>query len=71
MGPRCDDDIAEGPPAKERMEVVLSGDRRVITDRSIALSVARRVNMPPNRVISLDFHRFRGIKRQRQSTAGD
>ena len=35
MSPRSDDDVAVRAPATGRMEIVLSGDRRVIVDRSV------------------------------------
>ena len=35
MGPQSDDDVAAGQPATGRMEIVLSGDRRVIVDRTV------------------------------------
>ena len=35
MGPRSDDGAAKDPPATGRMEIVLSGDRRVIVDQAV------------------------------------
>ena len=38
MGPRSEDDVAVGSPATGRMEIVFSGDRRVIVDRAVSNS---------------------------------
>ena len=35
MSPQSDDDVAVGAPAAGRMEIVLSGGRRVIVDRTV------------------------------------
>ena len=35
MRPQSDDDVAMGSPPPGRMEIVLSGDRRVIVDRAV------------------------------------
>jgi len=43
LAPRSDDDVAVGAPASGRMEVVLSGDRRVIVDRAVDPSALARV----------------------------
>ena len=43
MGPQSDDDVAAGQPARGRMEIVLSGDRRVIVDRTVDGSALARV----------------------------
>ena len=43
MSPRSDDDVAVGVPATGRIEIVLSGDRRVIVDRAVDSSALARV----------------------------
>ena len=43
MSPRSDDDVAVGVPATGRMEIVLSGGRRVIVDRAVDPSALARV----------------------------
>ena len=43
LDPRSDDDVAVGAPASGRIEVVLSGDRRVIVDRAFDPSALARV----------------------------
>ena len=43
MHPPSDDPVAEGPPATGRMEIVLSGGRRVIVDRAVDGSALARV----------------------------
>ena len=43
MSPPSERVVAEGQPATGRMEIVLSGDRRVIVDRAVDASVLSRV----------------------------
>ena len=43
LGPRPEDDLAVGAPVAERMEIVLSGDRRVMVDRAVDGSALARV----------------------------
>ena len=43
MRPQSDDGVAMGAPATGRMEIVLSGDRRVIVDRTVDASALARV----------------------------
>ena len=43
LSPRSDDDVAVGVPATGRIEIVLSGDRRVIVDRAVDSSALARV----------------------------
>jgi len=43
MSPQSDDGVAMGAPARGRMEIVLSGDRRVIVDRTVDPSALSRV----------------------------
>ena len=43
MSPQFDDDVAVGAPATGRMEIVLSGGRRVIVDRTVDASALLRV----------------------------
>ena len=43
MSPQSDDDVAMGSPMPGRMEIVLSGDRRVIVDRTVDGAALSRV----------------------------
>ena len=43
MSPPSESVVAEGQPATGRMEIVLSGDRRVIVDRTVDASALARV----------------------------
>ena len=43
MSPPSEGVVAEGQPATGRMEIVLSGDRRVIVDRSVDRAALARV----------------------------
>ena len=43
MSRQSDDDVAVGAPASGRIEIVLSGDRRVIVDRAVDSSALARV----------------------------
>ena len=43
MSPQSDDDVAMGSPTPGRMEIVLSGDRRVIVDRTVDGAALSRV----------------------------
>ena len=43
LRPQSDDGVGMGAPATGRMEIVLSGDRRVIVDRSVDRSALARV----------------------------
>ena len=43
MSPQSDDDVAVGAPASGRMEIVLSGDRRVIVDQAVDGAALSRV----------------------------
>ncbi len=43
MRPQSDDDVAMGSPMPGRMEIVLSGDRRVIVDRTVDGAALSRV----------------------------
>ena len=43
MSPQSDDDVTIGAPATGRIEIVLSGDRRVIVDRAVDASALARV----------------------------
>ena len=43
LSPQSDDDVTVGVPATGRIEIVLSGDRRVIVDRAVDASALARV----------------------------
>ena len=43
MSPQSDNDVAVGAPATGRIEIVLSGDRRVIVDRMVDGAALSRV----------------------------
>ena len=43
LSPQSDDDVTVGVPATGRIEIVLSGDRRLIVDRAVDASALARV----------------------------